>query len=159
MKITKKQLKKIIKEEKTKLLNEVTMGFTGSGFGRQSKEALNKSASFWGGAEPVSDVLQRKANKSVNESITDMNKYDAAFDDFSMKIGDMFEADMMELYDEEPDAFARPDPSGGMTRDSREDWNEQVVYAAQEIETSVAEAVRSAVEMIEARLHNGNYRQ
>ena len=113
MKITKKQLKRIIKEEKAKLLRE---------------------------------------------SITDMNKYDGAFDDFSMKVADMFEADMMKLYDEEPDAFARPDPSGGMTRESKDDWNEQVVYAAQEIETSVAEAVRRAVEMIETRLHNGNYR-
>ena len=112
MKISKRQLKRIIKEEKAKLLRE---------------------------------------------SITDMNKYDAAFDDFSMKIADMFEADMMQLYEEEPDAFARPGPDGGMTRDSREDWNEQVVYAAQEIETSVAEAIRRAVEMIEGQLHNGDY--
>ena len=112
MKISKRQLKRMIKEEKAKLLRE---------------------------------------------SITDMNKYDAAFDDFSMKIADMFEADMMQLYEEEPDAFARPGPDGGMTRDSREDWNEQVVYAAQEIETSVAEAIRRAVEMIEGQLHNGDY--
>ena len=113
MKISKRQLKRIIKEEKAKLLRE---------------------------------------------SITDMAKYDDAFDAASGRIADMFEADMMQLYDEEPDAFARPDPSGGgMTRDSREDWNEQVVYAAQEIETSVAEAIRRAVETIEAQLHNGDY--
>lgn len=114
MKISKRQLKRIIKEEKAKLLRE---------------------------------------------SITDMNKYDAAFDDFSMKVADMFEADMMQLYEEEPDAFARPGPDGGMTRDSREDWNEQVVYAAQEIETSVAEAIRRAVETIEAQLHDGDYKR
>ena len=102
MKITRKQLKRIIKEEKAKLLKE---------------------------------------------SITDMNKYDAAFDDFSMKIADMFEADMMAMYDEDPD----------LIRGGRDDWQQQVVYSAQEIETSVAEAVRRAVEMIETRLHNGGF--
>lgn len=102
MKISKRQLKRMIKEEKAKLLRE---------------------------------------------SITDMNKYDAAFDDFSMKIADMFEADMVAMYDEDPD----------LIRGDRGDWEEQVVYAAQEIETSVAEAIRRAVEMIERQLHDGQY--
>ena len=53
MKISKKQLKRIIKEEKARLLNEATMGFTGVGFGHQDKKTLNKSASFWGGATVV----------------------------------------------------------------------------------------------------------
>lgn len=157
MKITKRQLKRIIKEEKAKLLNEATLGFSGTGFGTQSKKTMRKSASFWGGAEPVSDVLQRRANKPVNESITDMATYEDAFDNAAAMIAGMFETDMVSLYDEEPDAFARPGPDGGMTRDSREDWEEQVVYAAQEIETGVAEAIRRAVEEIESRLHDGQY--
>ena len=112
MKVTKRQLRRIIKEEKAKLLRE---------------------------------------------SITDMSKYENAFDSAATTAADMFVMDMMTLYDEEPDAFARPDPSGAMTRDSKEDWEEQVTYAAQEIETSVSEAIRKAVEMIENRLHNGDY--
>jgi len=112
MKITKRQLKRIIKEEKAKLLRE---------------------------------------------SITDMIKYENAFDAAATSAADMFVMDMMDLYDEEPDSFARPDASGGMARDSRENWNEQVTYAAQEIETSVAEAIRRAVETIESQLHNGDY--
>ena len=88
-----------------------------------------------------------------------MTKYENAFDAAATSAADMFVMDMMDLYDEEPDAFARPDPDGGsgMIRDSRENWNEQVTYAAQEIETSVAEAIRRAVEMIENQLHNGDY--
>lgn len=113
MKISKRQLKRIIKEEKAKLLHE---------------------------------------------SLTDMAKYENAFDAAATTTADLFVMDMMDLYDGEPDAFARPDPDGGgMTRDSREDWNEQVTYAAQEIETSVAAAMRRAVEMIENQLHNGDY--
>ena len=102
-------------------------------------------------------IIKEEKAKLLRESITDMAKYDDAFDAASGRIADMFEADMMQLYDEEPDAFAREAPDGSMTRDSRDDWNEQVVYAAQEIETGVAEAIRRAVEMIEGQLHDGQY--
>ena len=147
MKITKKQLKRIIKEEKAKLLNEATMGFSGTGFGEQSKKTMRKSASFWGGAEPVSDVLQRRANKPVNESIADMATYEDAFDSAAAMIAGMFETDMMAMYDEDPD----------LVRGDRGDWEEQVVYAAQEIETGLAEAMRKELEMIERQLHDGQY--
>ena len=114
MKVTKRQLRRIIKEEKARLLRE---------------------------------------------SITDMAKYDDAFDGAAANVADMFVADMLQLYDDEPDAFARPDPAGGgMTMQSREDWDEQVQYAAQEIETSVSEAISQALQRIEAQLHNGNYK-
>ena len=157
MKISKKQLKRIIKEEKAKLLNEATMGFSGTGFGTQSKKTMRKSASFWGGAEPVSDVLQRRANKRVNESIADMATYEDAFDNAAAMIAGMFETDMMSLYDEEPEAFARPGPDGSMTRDSKDVWEQQVVYDAQEVETALAEAMRKALEEIEMNLHDGQY--
>jgi len=55
MKISKRQLKRIIKEEKQKLLNEATMGFSGTGFGQQSKKTMNKSASFFGGASVIEE--------------------------------------------------------------------------------------------------------
>ena len=112
MKVTKRQLRRIIKEEKAKLLRE---------------------------------------------SITDMATYEDTFDNAASMVAGMFETDMMSLYDEEPDAFARPGPDGGMIRDSKEDWQEQVIYAAQEIETAVSEAMRRAVEEIEGRLHDGQY--
>ena len=147
MKISKKQLKRIIKEEKAKLLNEATMGFSGTGFGQQSKKTVRKSASFWGGAEPVSDVLQRRANKPVNESIADMATYEDAFDNAASMIAGMFETDMIAMYDEDPD----------LIRGDKGDWEQQVVYAAQEVETALAEAMRKALEEIEMNLHDGQY--
>ena len=57
MKITKKQLKRIIKEEKQKLLNEATMGFSGTGFGQQPKRIMDKSASFFGGASVLEEQM------------------------------------------------------------------------------------------------------
>lgn len=70
MKITKRQLKRIIKEEKTKLLNEATMGFSGTGFGRQDRKTLDKSASFWGGATVVEtrDQVDQRL-KSYQDSV------------------------------------------------------------------------------------------
>ena len=112
MKITRKQLKKIIKEEKAKLLRE---------------------------------------------SVADMRHYDDAADRAAMDMSDLFYNDMMKLYDEEPEAFARPDPAGGMTRDSKENWEQQVVYAQQEIDTAVAAAILRTIQEIENRLHNGDF--
>ena len=102
MKISKRQLKRIIKEEKAKLLRE---------------------------------------------SITDMATYENAFDNAASMIAGMFETDMMAMYDEDPD----------LVRGDRGDWEQQVVYAAQEIETGLAEAMRSELEMIERQLHDGQY--
>ena len=78
MKITKRQLKRIIKEEKAKLLHE---------------------------------------------TVADMRHMEEAADQAASAISDLFGQDMMKLYDEEPEAFARPDPNGtGMIRDSIEVW-------------------------------------
>ena len=118
MKITKKQLRRIIKEEATKLRNK----------------------------------------KQINESISDMTTYQDVFEKAALEVSDKFYVDMMKLYDEEPEAFARPVPgSEAMTRDSKDDWEQQVVYAQQEIDTGIAEAMRSALERIEMMLHDGQY--
>ena len=70
MKISKRQLKRIIREEKSKLLKEATMGFSGTGFGRQDRKTLNKSASFWGGATVVETRDQVDQNlKSYQDSV------------------------------------------------------------------------------------------
>ena len=57
MKITKRQLRRLIREEKAKLLNEATLGFSGTGFGKQSKKTIDKSASFWGGASVLEEQI------------------------------------------------------------------------------------------------------
>ena len=113
MKITKRQLKRIIKEEKAKLLRE---------------------------------------------SVSDMIHFEEAADQAASRMSGLFYDDMMKLYDEEPEAFARPDPEGsGMIRDSKEMWEQQVVYATQELETAISFAIAQAIEKIEMQLHDGQY--
>tara|TARA_B100000131_G_scaffold298870_1_gene318735 strand:- start:177 stop:500 length:324 start_codon:yes stop_codon:yes gene_type:complete len=103
MKITKRQLRRIIKEEKAKLLRE---------------------------------------------SVADMTNYQDMFEEASMKIADQFQTDMMSLFDEEPEAFEGS---------SRMDWDQQVVYALQEMETGIASAIERVVQEIEMNLHDGQY--
>ena len=113
MKITKKQLKRIIKEEKAKLLRE---------------------------------------------SVADMRHFEDAADKCGERMSDLFYNDMMKLYDEEPDAFARPVPgSEAMTRTEKSVWEQQVVYASQELETSISFAIAQAIEEVEMKLHDGQY--
>ena len=103
MKLSKRQLRKIIKEEKTKLLRE---------------------------------------------SITDLDLYTNEAEKFAAILSDKFGDDMMTLFEEEPEAFEGS---------SYEDWDQQVVYAQQEIDTGVAAAILKAIEEVETRLHNGDY--
>lgn len=113
MKITKRQLRRIIKEEKAKLLRE---------------------------------------------SVTDMRHYEEAADQAAIDMSDLFYNDMMKMYDEEPEAFAAQDPNGsGMARPDRSVWEQQVVYAQQEIDTAVARSIVEAIQSVEARLHDGEF--
>ena len=112
MKITKRQLRRIIKEEKAKL---------------------------------------------IRESVSDMRHFEDAVEQAASRMSDLFYNDMMKLYDEEPDAFARPGPDDSMIRDSKEMWEQQVVYATQELETSIAHAISQAIEEVEMNLHDGQY--
>jgi|TARA_E500000331_G_C16673846_1_gene462443 hypothetical protein len=103
-------------------------------------------------------LIKEEKAKLVRESITDMRSYEDMFEQSALTVSDKFYDDMMKLYDEEPEAFARPDPNGsGMIRDSKDDWEQQVVYAQQEIDTGIAEAMRKVLQRIEMDLHDGQY--
>ena len=104
MKITKKQLRRIIKEEKAKL---------------------------------------------VRESITDMHDQERTIDEVASRVADGFYDSMMALFAEDPEMF-----SG---RSTKPEWEQQVVYATQEIETGVAHAIVQVIEEIEMQLHDGAY--
>ena len=103
MKISKRQLKRIIKEEKAKLLRE---------------------------------------------SVADMQQYEGLIERYASQLSDNFGEDMMTLFDEEPQAFE------GQTK---MDWQEQVTYAQQELETGIAHAITKAIEEVEMNLHDGQY--
>tara|TARA_B100000683_G_C12318414_1_gene485453 strand:- start:166 stop:489 length:324 start_codon:yes stop_codon:yes gene_type:complete len=103
MKITKRQLRRIIKEEKAKILRE---------------------------------------------SIADMQVYQDMMENHANNISDKFYDDMMTLFREEPEAF----------RDtSQMDWEQQVVYAQQELDTGIPAAIERVIQEVERSLHDGQY--
>jgi len=113
MKITKRQLRRIIKEEKQKLLKE---------------------------------------------TVADMIEYEELIGNYATQISNNFGEDMMTLYDEEPDAFAVPDPEGsGMVRVPKDVWQQQVVYAQQELDSGIVDAISRVIEQVEMQLHDGQY--
>ena len=104
MKVTKRQLRRIIKEEKAKLLKE---------------------------------------------QVADMVDYQNLIEDVTEKINNLFYADMMELFESEPEAFAG--------RSDEQSWEQQVVYAQQELDTGIRAAIENAIAEVETRLHDGQY--
>jgi hypothetical protein len=104
MKIKKSQLRRIIKEEKAKLLNE-SLGDT----------------------QVYQDIMENAAND----------------------LSDMFYDDMMTLFEEEPEAFAG--------RSDRQSWEQQVVYAQQELDSGIITAIEKAFAETEMRLHDGQF--
>ena len=102
MKITKRQLRRIIKEEKEKLLRE---------------------------------------------SITDMSDYGTLILKVSTQLTDNFGEDMLQMAKDDPEVIST----------SFGEWEQQVVYAQQELENALEVAIVRAIESIEARLHNGDY--
>ena len=103
MKITKRQLRRIIKEEKAKLLRE---------------------------------------------SVADMTEYQDMMENYANNISDKFYEDMMKLFEEEPEAFEGS---------SRLDWDQQVVYAQQELDTGIVAAIERVIQEVEMQLHDGQY--
>ena len=104
MKITKRQLRQIIKEEKAKLLNE---------------------------------------------QLSDGSRYQSLINDVTENINNEFYIDMIKLFEEEPEAFAG--------RSSAQGWEQQVVYAQQELDTGIRAAIEDAIAEVETRLHDGQY--
>ena len=77
-----------------------------------------------------------------------MSSYQDMFEQMALKISDVFYNDMMDLYRDEPEAFE------GQSRDI---WEQQVVYAQQELDTGIASSISKVVEEVEMMLHDGQY--
>jgi hypothetical protein len=106
MKITKRQLRRIIKEEKAKL---------------------------------------------VRETVGDMSEYENLIEQMATQLSNNFGEDMMSLFDEDPGMF-----DGRSTKD---EWQEQVTYAQQELDTGIATAIQEKIEEVEMMLHDGQYQR
>ena len=94
-------------------------------------------------------IIKEEKAKLVRESITDMHDQERTIDEVASRVADGFYDSMMALFAEDPEMFAG--------RSTKPEWEQQVVYATQEIETGVAHAITQVIEEIEMQLHDGAY--
>ena len=82
----------------------------------------------------------------VSESVADMTDYTGMIEDFAIDVADTFQESMLELSKEDPDLVVR-----------YRSFNEEAFRAAQQLENDVVTAVRKAIETVESMLHNGDF--
>ncbi len=94
-------------------------------------------------------ITKKQLRKLIRESIADTTGYQDLIERAAVQLSDNFYEDMMTLFKEEPEAFEG--------RSSLMEWEEQVVYAQQDLDTTIVSAVEKAIQQIEMRLHDGQY--
>ena len=87
--------------------------------------------------------------RGLTESVADMANYQDLIGRAAAQLSDNFYEDMMSLFEEEPEAFEG--------RSSRMEWEEQVVYAQQQLDTGIASAIEDVIAQIEMELHDGQF--
>ena len=94
-------------------------------------------------------IIKEEKAKVLKETVADMVDVEEAVNDAGSKVADLFYDSMMVLFDEDPEMFAG--------RSSKLQWEEQVTYATQELETGIAHVISKKIEEIEMQLHDGQY--
>ena len=92
-------------------------------------------------------IIREEKQKLLRESITDMSSYENLIFKVSTQLTDNFGEDMLQM--------AKDDP--GMISTSFGEWEQQVVYAQQEMENALQAAIEETIQEIESKLHNGEY--
>lgn len=93
--------------------------------------------------------IRLRKRRVIKESVADMAQWQQALEGMAQKVSDMFYDDMMKLFKEDPEIFAG--------RSSESEWEQQVVYAQQEMDTGIVAAIEGKIEEIETMLHDGQY--
>ena len=106
MKITKQQLRRIIREEKAKI-----------------------------------------RRKQLNESVTDMRKYEDMIENFTFEVTEMFRRDMESMIEEDPEAFSQ----------TPQEWDKEVMSATGVLDREISLAIVKAIQAVEAELVNGGF--
>ena len=92
-------------------------------------------------------IIKEERAKLLRESITDMMEYEDMMTKVARQLSDNFGEDMLQAAKDEP----------SMISTSFEEWEEQVVYAQQELESALEMAMSDVIQEIEAKLNNGDY--
>ena len=97
----------------------------------------------------IGQVQLGEAESRLQESIVDQTDYQSLIERVSQQLSDNFGEDMRSLFQDERDFFSRT-----MTE---MDWDEQVTYAQQDLDSGIVAAIERAIQDIESRLHAGEY--
>lgn len=99
----------------------------------------------------LKNLIKEEISRTLNETIVDTGLFDAAIKDSAETLSSMFGESMMRLWDEDSDMMKEQ----GYT--DRQQWEQQVVYAQQELDTGLDQVLNEKISEIEARLHDGAY--
>jgi hypothetical protein len=94
-------------------------------------------------------IIREEKNRFLRETVADMREFQDALENASNDISDRFGEDMMTLFDEDPAMF-----DGHSTK---AEWQQQVTYAQQELDTGLVHAMEEKIQEIETMLHDGQY--
>jgi len=97
----------------------------------------------------IAEATGKKKRSVLKETVADMSEFQMAIENASNDLTDRFGEDMMKLFSEDPEMF--------QGRSTEDEWQEQVTYAQQELETGLITAMEEAIEQIETQLHDGQY--
>ncbi len=96
-------------------------------------------------------IIREEKHRLLRETVADMQEFQAAIENAANDISDRFGEDMMRLFDEDPGMFDG--------RSTRQEWEQQVTYAQQELDTGLAHVIERKIEEVETMLHDGQYHE
>lgn len=99
----------------------------------------------------LKSLIKEELLRALNESIVDTGLLDDAIEESAETLSSMFGESMMRLWDD--DSLMMKEQ--GYT--DRQQWEQQVVYAQQELDTELVQVLNEKISEIEAKLHSGEY--
>jgi hypothetical protein len=171
MKITKRQLKRIIWEEAAKDTKEFDDDSALKGDQDKLPDHLQKAIIDKEVEEEEAEdkkknevrkmrklskrglrkMIQEEKRKCLREASTDMELIQMLLDEHVGKIAEGWGGNMDEMFDEDPAAFAG--------RSTKEEWVQQVDAAVSQLEEAIKTAVEQVMERVEMELHDGQFQR
>ena len=95
-------------------------------------------------------IIKEEKAALLQESVTDMPEFETDIKNKSQEVSSKFWVMMDRLFDEDPEMFAG--------RSTRDEWDQQINRASSDLKSTVAAAIQGAIEEVESKLHDGQYK-
>lgn len=95
-------------------------------------------------------IIKEEKHRQLSETIVDTGLFDAAVKNAVKEISDQFGASMMRLWDEDPAMM-------GERYTDKSEWQQQVTYAQQELDTGLEYTIEEKIQEVETKLHDGQF--